>query len=297
VSDLSRPENRFEPRGHKLLEVYLPIKTPSGKTLMFEAYQRFSSVAASGRRTWLAFLPALIGALLLFELIQLPLAARLARRVQRGQREREQLLERAIDASETERRRIAGDLHDGAVQSLAGVSYSLAAAAERAPEGEMRETLDRAAAATRESIRELRGLLVDIYPPSLHRTGLAAALRDAAAPLEHRGVGVKVEAPDRLELPDAVEALLYRVAQEALRNVAAHSEARQAEVRVVRDDGRVSLEVEDDGRGFAVSDNGGREGHFGLKLMHDLARDAGAELTVQSQPGEGTRVRVVAEVA
>src|SRR5215212_1876610 len=198
VSDLSRPENRFDRFHKKLLEVYLPIRTPSGRPLLFESYQRFSSVAASGRRTWVAFLPALVGGLLVLWLVQLPLARRLARRIRAGQREREALLQRAIDASDVERRRIAGELHDGVVQSLAGVSYSLAAAAERNGNNgaaASRETLERAAAATRESVRELRGLLVEIYPPSLQRSGLAAALGDAAAPLVRRGIEVEIEVP------------------------------------------------------------------------------------------------------
>src|SRR3954462_8052710 len=171
VSDLSRPENRFERGQKKLLEVYLPVRTPSGKPLLFESYQRFSSVAAGPRRTWVAFLPAMLGGLLVLWLVQLPLAARLARRIRAGQREREGLLQRAIDASDTERRRIAGELHDGVVQNLAGVSFSLAAAAERGPVAHTghppaRDPLERAAEATRESVRELRGLLGEIYPPS-----------------------------------------------------------------------------------------------------------------------------------
>ncbi|MEA2445088.1 MAG: two-component system, NarL family, sensor kinase, partial [Thermoleophilales bacterium] len=112
VSDLARPENRFERPHKKLLEVYLGIKPPSGQPLLFEAYQRFSSISASGQRLWQRFLPALIGALALLELAQIPLAWSLARRLQRGQREREGLLRRALDASDIERRRIASDLHD-----------------------------------------------------------------------------------------------------------------------------------------------------------------------------------------
>src|SRR4051812_38807299 len=142
VSDLSRPESVYERPYKKLLEVYMPIRTPSGKPLKFESYQRFSSIASSGRKTWVAFLPALIGGLLVLWLAQLPLAARLARRIRAGQREREQLLQRAIDASDVERRRIAGELHDGVVQSLAGVSFSLAAAAERNG-GTATDTLER----------------------------------------------------------------------------------------------------------------------------------------------------------
>jgi two-component system NarL family sensor kinase len=294
VSDLSAPENRFERSQKKLLEVYLPMSTPSGKPLLFESYQRFSSVAASGRRTWLAFLPALIVALLVLEVVQLPLARRMANRIRAGQRERERLLQRAIDASETERRRIAGELHDGVVQNLAGVSYSLAAAAERNGGHNGDDTLERAAAQTRESIRELRGLLVEIYPPSLHRSGLAAALDDVAAPLVRRGIHVRMTIPPGLDLPEETEGLMFRVAQEALRNVAAHAEAWNVEVEVRQDRGRASLRVEDDGRGFDMS--GDRpEGHFGLNLMEDVARDAGAELTVRSAAGEGTRVLLETE--
>jgi two-component system NarL family sensor kinase len=294
VSDLSRPENRFERAQKKLLEVYLPIRTPSGKPLLFESYQRFSSVAASGRRTWVMFLPAMIGGLLVLWLVQLPLAARLARRIRTGQREREALLQRAIDASDVERRRIAGELHDGVVQNLAGVSYSLAAAAERNGDNgaaPSRDTLERAAAATRESVRELRGLLVEIYPPSLHRSGLSAALGDCAAPLVRRGVEVRIEVPADLRLDQGAEALLFRVAQEALRNVAAHAGASHVDVRAERAGDRIALTVADDGRGFDVA-SARPEGHFGLSLLEDLARDAGATLELDSKPGEGTRVRV-----
>jgi signal transduction histidine kinase len=297
VSDLSAPENRFERSQKKLLEVYLPITTPSGRPLLFESYQRFSSVAASGRRTWLAFLPALVGALFVLQLVQLPLARRMANRIRAGQRDRERLLQRAVDASETERRRIAGQLHDGVVQNLAGISYSLAAASERRGGPQSGDdTLALAAAQTRESLRELRGLLVEIYPPSLHRAGLRAALDDAATALARRGVEVRIAVPPDRDLPDQTEGLLFRVAQEALRNAASHADASHVEVGVQRKGGRVTLEVSDDGRGFEDA-SPRAEGHFGLSLIEDLARDAGADLSVRSAPGEGTRVRLEAPVA
>src|SRR3954463_1868060 len=173
VSDLSRPENRFERPAGKLLEVYLGVRSPQGHPLLFESYQRYSSISASGTRLWKRFLPALIGALVLLELAQIPLAWSLARRLQRGQREREALLRRAIDASEHERRRIAQDLHDGVVQSLAGLGFGLAAAAEELPQGSpVRKTVEGGAEQARRSVRELRTLLVEIYPPTLQRAGL-----------------------------------------------------------------------------------------------------------------------------
>lgn len=134
VSDLSKPENRFERRFGRLLEVYLPIHTPSGAALRYETYYRSSFISARARRISRQFAPVMLGALALLVLIQLPLAWRLARRVQSGQDEREQLLRRAVEASDAERRRIARDLHDGVVQDLAAVSYSLTAAADGAPQ-------------------------------------------------------------------------------------------------------------------------------------------------------------------
>ncbi len=144
ISDLGRPENRFEKRFHKLLEVYFPVHTPSGKPLLFESYIRYSSVSATGRRIWLPFLLTLIVALAVLWIVQIPLAARLERRLRARQREREELLVRAIEASDVERRRIAADLHDGAVQDLAGISYSLDVAANQAettPRTELRDLL------------------------------------------------------------------------------------------------------------------------------------------------------------
>jgi signal transduction histidine kinase len=288
VSDLNRPENRFERQFGKLLEVYLPIRDTAGRKLLYEQYERYSSVAASGRRLWLSFAPAILGSLALLWLIQLPLAWRAARRLQRGQAERERLLRRAIEASEAERRRIAHDLHDGAVQDLAGVSYSLTATAETAPP-EVASVMKEAAEDTRRTIKELRTLLVDIYPPDLHRTGLDAALRDLAAPLAPRGIDTTLEIPSGLELPDEVETLFYRCAQEALRNVVKHAHARHVLVRV-ENDGRVCLTVEDDGVGLPVDAEA--EGHFGMRLLADLTREAGGELVVDSEPERGTRVTI-----
>jgi two-component system NarL family sensor kinase len=293
ISDLSQPENRFERRYHKLLEVYLPIRSPTGGKLLFETYDRYSSVAASGRRLWLAFLPAILGTLALLWVAQLPLAWRGARRLRQGQARREQLLRRAIESSELERRRIARDLHDGAVQDLAGVSFSLTAAADKPhlSEPESKAVLREAAEGTRRSIRELRTLLVDIYPPDLHRTGLEAALRDLVAPLAPRGIEATLKLPEDLRLPQPIETLFYRCAQEALRNVAAHSGARKVTVEVQLRERRARLTVSDDGRGFA---DHAEEGHMGLRLLADLAREAGGQLEIDSQPGAGTRICVEA---
>jgi signal transduction histidine kinase len=289
VSDLRRPENRFERRFGKLLEVYLPIRDTTGRKLLYEDYARYSSVAASGRNLWLSFAPAILGALALLWLIQIPLAWRAARRLQLGQAERERLLQHAIDASEGERRRIARDLHDGAVQDLAGVSYTLTAMADEAVRPEITAVMNEAAETTRRTIRELRTMLVDIYPPDLHRTGLEVALRDLVAPLGPHGISTDLDIPGDLELPEGVEMLFYPTAQEALRNVIKHAHATHVSIRVEAD-GRVCLTVEDDGVGLPAERRS--EGHFGLRLLEDLARESSGRLLVESLPQQGTRVTI-----
>jgi signal transduction histidine kinase len=290
VSDLTRPENRFERQYGKLLEVYLPIETPSGRRLRYETYYRSSFISARGRRIFGEFAPLMLGGLLLLALIQLPLAWQLARRVQRGQDERERLLRRAIEASDVERRRIARDLHDGVVQDLAAVSFSLAAAAEGAPapfDAELRD----AAAETRHGIGQLRTLLVDIYPPELHRAGLEAALTDVLAAASARGLETELAVDLNRDLERDTQALFFRVAQEAIRNAVKHSGAKHVSVSVGATNGRARLEVDDDGRGFDPATAGG-DGHFGLRAVEELVQEAGGELRVDSAPGEGSRIAV-----
>ncbi len=132
LSELSRPENRYERQEGKLLEAYTPIRTPSGGQALFEIYKRFGSVTASSEDMLRALAPPLLVGLLVLLLFQVPLAWSMAGRLQRGHRERERLLTNAVEASAQERQRIAADLHDGVVQDLAGVAFGLAPLAEEA---------------------------------------------------------------------------------------------------------------------------------------------------------------------
>jgi two-component system NarL family sensor kinase len=298
ASDLTRPENQSERGFNRLVEVYVGIRAPNGVPLLYEDYERSSTISASSRRQWEGLVPALLGALLVLYLIQVPLAYSLARRLRSRQREREELLRRAIDASDLERRRIAADLHDGAVQRLAAVSLSLAASARghRAAAGDpdLRAAVSGAAAETRETIRELRTLLVDIYPPTLQRSGLIAALNDLVAPLEAAGILVTLRVPESIELPDDIEALFYRVAQEAIRNARSHSNATHVEVCVEAEPAHAVLSIVDDGVGLpdATIDEHEQRRHFGLRLMRDLVEHAEGELAIVSSPGHGVSVRL-----
>jgi signal transduction histidine kinase len=209
----------------------------------------------------------------------------------------EALLKKAIDASDQERRRIAGDLHDGVVQSLSGTAFSLAAAAERSNGGDggsAREVLERGATQTRRSVRELRSLLVEIYPPSLRDAGLESALMDLLAPLGERGIATEMDIDVAPALPSETEGVLYRVAQEAVRNAVAHASPSAITLAVARVDDRAFLTVTDDGRGLPTegTEPQSASGHFGIQLMRDLAADAGGELWIEPGPKSGTRVRL-----
>ena len=293
VSNLDEPENRFERQFGELLEVYVALTTQTGKRLRYEEYYRSSFIDDRGTRIFREFGYIGLAALILLALIQLPLAWQLSRRVQRAQRERVELLQRAVDASERERRRIAADLHDGVVQNLAGVSYSLSAAASTAPP-DLAPTLDEAAAETRQGLRELRSLLVEIYPAELQREGLEGALEDLLAPCAAKGLRTHLEVDDG-ELPEEVERLFFRAAQEALRNVIKHADADRVDVEVARRDGTATLRVEDDGSGFVVGERAA-EAHFGLRVLADFVREVGGDLDIRSEPGRGTTVRVEVSV-
>jgi two-component system, NarL family, sensor kinase len=293
LSDLSAPENRFEPRGHDLLEVYVPIRGPGGQPLLYESYRRFSSITASGRRIASAILPALLGDLLLLEIANLLLARWFAERLRRGDRERAALLRRALDASDLERRRLAADLHDGVVQDLTAVSLSVSAASRKlagVADAKTVAELSDSAESARQSVGTLRSMLIEVYPPNLAALGLPAALRDLVDQVVARGLDVDLEIDDDLSASPGAEALLFRTVQEGLRNVATHAAAENVSVCVARDGNEAWAEVSDDGCGFDP-DEEAVEGHFGLRALSDLLGDAGGRLRVWSAPGEGTILR------
>jgi signal transduction histidine kinase len=294
VSDLSGPENRFERSFGELLEVYTRVETPGGTPLLFETYQRASSIAERRRELTATFVPVLVATLVALALLMVPLAWILASRVRRSQRERERLMQRAIESSDRERRRIAADLHDGPVQEMAGLSMRLSAAAGRAPDDASAEVLQESASAVRGSVRTLRSAVVGVYPPNLQQVGLAASLSDLVARLASQGVRATVEIDPAETFGPDVDALLYRAAQESVRNVEEHAGASVVSIAVTRADGSARLEVADDGRGIddARLERARREGHVGLSILEDVVADGGGRLSVKPRSPTGTVVRV-----
>ena len=173
----------------------------------------------------------------------------LTRRVTRAAAERERLLRSAASASDAERRRIARDLHDGVVQDLAGSTFALSALSRDAS-GAERDALLETEDSLRSSLRALRSLLVEIHPPGLSADSLPAALQDLIAPAQATGVRATVDVSGGRGATAETVALVWRVAQEAVRNTLRHARAAALSV-VVRDQGgKVVLEVSDDGVGF-----------------------------------------------
>ncbi|HJQ43161.1 MAG TPA: histidine kinase, partial [Jatrophihabitantaceae bacterium] len=254
VSDLRRPENRFERSQGKLLEVYRPVWTPNGSPLLLETYFKYGVVNEHSAQLWRGFVGVMLSSLAAVLLLVLPLIWMLFERTRRAQEQRAVLMGHALDASRDERARIAATLHDGVVQQLAAASFATAGEAERAGaagDAELATRLHDTAATMRASIAGVRSLLVDIYPPSLRASGLSAALRDLASTAGAGTVAVHldVDAAAADALPADLQEAVYRVAQEALRNAVAHSGAREVTLSLARVDATVRLDVADDGSG------------------------------------------------
>jgi signal transduction histidine kinase len=299
VSNLERPENKYERGRGKLLEVYRPVWTPAGQPLLFETYSPYRQVTQRTGELWRGFAGITISSLLILVTLLLPILWRLLNRISRAQSQREALLQRAVDASEDERRRIAGTLHDGPVQELAATSFAVAGAAGQAADSgqpELAEKLTTAAGTVRASIQGLRSLLVDIYPPSLTSAGLVPALTDLTEVLAARNIATHLslaaDAAARLS-PDQQQ-LVFRIARECLRNATRHAGARNVEVRLLRHGHCTVLEIIDDGAGFDPAPVLGKpaDGHFGLRILTDVAANAGADLLLATAPGAGCRWRL-----
>ncbi|WP_183407258.1 sensor histidine kinase [Nocardioides marmorisolisilvae] len=298
VSDLDQPENRFERGNGRLLEAYRPVWTPNGSPLLFETYSPYTEVDKRAGQLWRGFAGVTVSSLLLFVALMIPVLWRLNSRIRAAQRQREALLRRAVDASADERRRIAATLHDGVVQELAGASFSVSGAADRAGGlGDERLVTDlRGTAGTlRDSIGGLRTLLVDIYPETLETAGLLEVLRDLGATLRSREIEVDLALPDSDPgLGAEADRLVFRIVHECFQNIRRHSSATHAWLSVTQGTDETVVEIGDDGVGFdaAAALERPAEGHFGLRVLADLANSAGAELAVLSAPGAGCRWRL-----
>lgn len=201
-----------------------------------------------------------------------------------------------------ERQRLARELHDAVTQTL----FSASLIAEVLPrlwendQAEGREYLEDLRRLTRGALAEMRAMLLELRPSALNESDLGDLLRQLADAIAGRSrLSVAVDIQAQRSLPSDVKVALYRVAQEALNNVAKHAKANcvtmglqdVAPLQEGQDAGGVELGISDDGQGFDLAPTSPE--HFGLGIMHERADAIGAALDIESKPGQGTRVTVV----
>ncbi|GAB3876754.1 sensor histidine kinase [Terrabacter terrigena] len=310
VSDLDKPENAQERSEEELIEVYVGFSADDGTPLVFEAYWPTERIRQDVSDIRWQFTTLGLVALLLLALALLPLALSLARRVDRGLAEREEMMAQALSASDLERRRLSQDLHDGIVQDIVALGYALPTVAAALPHEATaaRALLEQVHHDVARGVAGVRELLTDVYPADLEHGGLEHAVQELAERHRRNGTEVVVAVDLRLGEPLAVAQLTYRVVREALRNVAKHARATEVEVTAEVEDDRATVEVRDDGVGLrgasdvadeTTSTDGlpGGEGHLGLRLLRDTLRTFGGDVTISERPGGGTVLRATFPLA
>jgi len=201
-------------------------------------------------------------------------------------------------AQEEERKRISHELHDDSIQELVVLSRQIDALSISDGLTEShRQRLEELLQKTTDIIQDIRRLSQDLRPAALDRLGLIPALEWLASDVTRfsgLNTNVNVKGNPR-RFPEEVELMLFRIVQEALRNVWRHAEATRADVTVVFDDTRTTFTIADNGKGFKLPRDAGdlaKDGKLGLAGMQERAQLIGAKLKLQSQPGEGTAITV-----
>ncbi len=222
--------------------------------------------------------------------------ARLHRQLVARERAHENFVEQVIEAQEIERRRLAGDIHDGISQRLITLSYWLDAASRAVPDdpGAAAEQLGKARELVDLTLAEARAAISGLRPPVLDDLGLAGGLASLARSIPQ--IEMDVDLADT-RVPDHIEIALYRIAQECLQNVVKHAKAKRARLTFAVEAGDAGdtarLEIVDDGVGFDTLERplGSDEmGGYGLLSMAERAEIVGGRLNIRSRPGSGTAV-------
>ena len=215
-------------------------------------------------------------------------------RLVRLDQQRRWLLGRVVWAQEEERRRIAGEVHDDAIQTIAAARLMLTTFRDQLSDDYQRDLLDHLEEAVSSSLARLRTLVFDLRPAQLDDDGLAAALREYLAETAGQG-GLVAELRDELDQEPPAEArvIAYRICQEALTNVRVHARASRVEVRLEEARGGLLVSVTDDGEGFDPDRVRAtpRRGHVGLTSMSERATMADGWCHIDSAAGRGTTVR------
>jgi two-component system sensor histidine kinase UhpB len=220
-------------------------------------------------------------------------------RLDRRTRQLRALSERAINAQEEERKRIARGLHDETAQSISTLIIQLERLEDQLPVGsqDLRSRLAEARRLANDLLENLREIIWNLRPAILDDLGLVPAIRwYARAHLEKAGIKVQLAGiSEKLHLPSHLEIILFRVIQEAVSNILSHSDARMVTIRLRYINSDICLEVEDDGCGFDVEQTASEavmRKQLGLLGIQERASLVGGEVRVSSTPGVGTRLIV-----
>jgi signal transduction histidine kinase len=198
---------------------------------------------------------------------------------------------RGVRAREIEREAVARELRDSFAQTLAGIGMQLSAAQRMNQDAGMRESLEMTRAAVQDLTEEMRSVAETLYPGTLAEFGLVNAIEALARRVSRRsGLNVRVEGGmSASTLPAHTICALYRVAEEALRNVEQHGNAQNVRIEL-KCNGQVMLDVEDDGRGIDMRAHDPLQAGLGLFSAKAVLALSGGELQISSGPGLGTRV-------
>ncbi len=236
-------------------------------------------------RTWFRLLLLLVGIAAVASISELVHRRKLAQ-IHYEQREQQEIHHRLMQSREIERLHLAQELHDGAMQDLYGVRYSLPEGSNGA--GDKIQTV----------ISRLREICGELRPSVLAPFGLERAIRAYAETLEELAPDLMIELDldaDGQRIADNARLALYRMVQEGASNVIKHAGATRLAIRMRLAGTGVTLEIEDDGKGFDVPASFvdlGRRNHFGLMGLRERVLSLGGTLRVDSQPGAGTRIRI-----
>jgi signal transduction histidine kinase len=217
--------------------------------------------------------------------------------LQERDRWREELLRKVIAAQEDERKRLARELHDETSQTLSALAMKIETALAAWPSDASRDRLAEARQLTVRTIEELHRLIFDLRPSVLDDLGLVSAIRwYAERHLEPKGIAVRCEFSGfGGSLIPELETALFRVAQEAITNIAKHSGADTVLIQCLQRDDRITIEIEDDGNGFVPANlppPAARERGLGLMGMRERVELFGGTIEIDSAPGSGTRIAV-----
>jgi len=203
---------------------------------------------------------------------------------------------RLMDGIESERRRLAQELHDGPIQDLYGIEYHLKAMSTDPQADPLKPGLADTDAAVQDVIHVLRDLCGDLRPPALVHFGLRRAILSHIEKfmLEHPEINVDLDlVNDHDRLPEPIRMALFRIYQNTLSNIARHARASQVRIHYGLSEHLAVLEISDNGVGFRLPRKVelAREGHLGLIGSSERAESVGGHLTVETRPGAGTTIR------